>query len=134
VLPGVIAERRKYKDRPIADGLDDVTIVFPYIVGFTSFATRLSPDKVFSMADEVSSALDDLPGVGHGLEKIKTLCDAYMVAGGSTTPNPEHAWSVANFVPGLLQYLMQLRQGGRHDFRMREGIYTCPVVTRFTIR
>ena len=118
----------------IADGLDDVTKVFPDIVSFTSFAIRLSPDKVFSLADEVCSALDDLPGNGHGLEKFKTLCDAYMVACGLTTPNLEYARSVANFVLGPLQYLMQLRQDGRHDFRMRAGIYICPVVASFTIR
>ena len=127
ILPGAIAERLKSHDRPIADGLDDVTILFADIVGFTRFANRRGPDEVVSLLDEVFSALDDLAD-RHGLEKIKTIGDAYMVGGGLPTANPEHARSVANFALDLLQYLAQLRRDGRHDLNMRVGIHSGPVV------
>ena len=127
ILPGAIAQRLKSNDRPIADGLDNVTILFADIVGFTPFATRRSPEKVVSLLDEVFSALDDLAD-RHGLEKIKTVGDAYMVAGGLPTPSPEHAPAVADFALDVLECLDRWRRERRHDVNMRIGIHTGPVV------
>jgi len=123
ILPGPIAQRLKSQDRPIADGLDDVTILFADIVGFTRFATRRSPEKVVSLLDEVFSELDDLAG-RHGVEKIKTVGDAYMVAGGMPMPDPRHAQRIADFALDLLQTLA--KKG--HGVTMRIGIHSGPVV------
>ncbi|MBT7759181.1 MAG: adenylate/guanylate cyclase domain-containing protein [Rhodospirillaceae bacterium] len=127
ILPDAIAQRLKSNDRPIADGLDNVPILFADIVGFTQFATRRSPEKVVSLLDEVFSALDDLAD-RHGLEKIKTVGDAYMVAGGLPVPNPDHAHAVADFALDLLQCLDRMRREKGHDVTMRIGIHTGPVV------
>jgi hypothetical protein len=62
VLPGAIVERPKFNDWRIADGLDDVNMVLADIFGFTLFTNRHSPDKVFSLLDEVCAVLDDLAG------------------------------------------------------------------------
>lgn len=127
ILPATIARRLKADDRPIADGLDEVTILFADIVGFTPFATRHSPEKVVSLLDDVFSALDDLADL-HGLEKIKTLGDAYMVAGGLPLPNPGHARAVVDFALDLLQCLDRLHREKGYDVAMRVGIHTGPVV------
>ncbi len=127
ILPDPIARRLKSQDRPIADGLDDVTILFADIVGFTRFATRRSPEKVVSLLDEVFSELDELAS-RYGVEKIKTVGDAYMVAGGMPVTDPGHARGVADFALGLLQCLVRLRQEKGHDVAMRIGIHSGPVV------
>ena len=127
ILPASIAARLKADDRPIADGLDNVTMLFADIVGFTRFATRRSPEKVVSLLDEVFSALDDLAD-RHGLEKIKTVGDAYMVAGGLPTANPRHAIAVADFALDVLRCLNQMRRDKGHDVKMRIGIHSGPVV------
>ncbi len=127
ILPATIARRLKADDRPIADGLDEVTILFADIVGFTPFATRHSPEKVVSLLDDVFSALDELADL-HGLEKIKTVGDAYMVAGGLPVPTPDHARAVVDFALDLLQCLARLHREKGYDVAMRVGIHTGPVV------
>jgi guanylate cyclase len=127
ILPDSIARRLKSNDRPIADGLDDVTIMFADIVGFTEFANRRSPEKVVSLLDEVFSALDDLTG-RHGVEKIKTVGDAYMAAAGMPTADPDHASRMADFSLDLMVYLAKLRRENIHDVSMRIGIHSGPVV------
>ena len=126
-FPDAIVQRLKSENRPIADGLSDVTILFADIVGFTRFATRRSPEKVVSLLDEVFSSLDDLAD-RHGLEKIKTVGDAYMVAAGLPTADPDHARKVADFALDLISYLADLRASGEHDVTMRVGIHSGPVV------
>ena len=132
ILPGPIAQRLKSQGldelrQPIADGLDDVTIMFADIVGFTRFATRRSPEKVVSLLDEVFSALDDLADL-HGVEKIKTVGDAYMVGSGLPPPDPAHARRVADFALDLLRCLERLGRERGHDVTMRVGIHSGPVV------
>lgn len=127
ILPDPIAQRLKSNDRPIADGLDNVTIMFADIVGFTEFANRRSPEKVVSLLDEIFSALDDLADQ-HGVEKIKTVGDAYMAASGMPTADPNHAGRIADLALDMMQYLVDLRSSGVHDVSMRIGIHSGPVV------
>lgn len=81
MLPEAVAERLKREAQPIADRIDSVAIVFVDIVGFTPFSMNHSPEVVVRMLDEVFSGFDEL-AAGLGLEKIKTIGDAYMVCGG----------------------------------------------------
>ncbi len=81
VLPAPVADRLKHSDQTIADGFADVTVMFADIVNFTQVAEGMAPSQVFAMLNRIFSAFDEL-AEKHGLEKIKTIGDAYMVAGG----------------------------------------------------
>lgn len=81
VLPGPIAQRLKHDEGTIADGFSDVTVMFVDIVNFTSLSEELPPNQVVALLNQVFSELDGL-AEKYGVEKIKTIGDAYMVAGG----------------------------------------------------
>ena len=81
ILPGPIAERLKADETPIADGFADVTVMFADIVNFTRLAEEMPPRLVVNLLNEVFAHFDQL-AEKFGLEKIKTIGDAYMVAGG----------------------------------------------------
>ena len=81
VLPAPIAERLKSGESPIADRAAEAGVLFADIVGFTPLSERMLPDELVRLLDEVFSLFDGLVAE-HGLEKIKTIGDAYMVASG----------------------------------------------------
>jgi len=81
ILPGPIAERLKRDKETIADGFADVTVMFVDIVNFTRIAEGMTPQQVFAMLNRIFSSFDEL-AEQYGVEKIKTIGDAYMVAGG----------------------------------------------------
>lgn len=85
ILPPVIAERLKEGESPIADRADDIVILFADIVNFTPLSSRLPADEVVQLLDEVFSRFDEI-AERHGLEKIKTIGDAYMVVAGIPEP------------------------------------------------
>jgi adenylate cyclase len=94
ILPGPIAERLKKQTGIIAESFDDVSVLFADIVGFTPLSARLSPTGLLELLNRVFSGFDELAG-RRGLEKIKTIGDAYMVAGGLPEPQPDHLASMA---------------------------------------
>ena len=94
ILPGPVAERLKNSNQTIADGFADVTVMFADIVNFTQVAANMSPSQVFAMLNRIFSAFDEL-AEDHGLEKIKTIGDAYMVAGGLNEEIDDYAAAVA---------------------------------------
>ena len=87
VLPAPIATRLKQHEDVIADGFPEVTVLFADLVDFTRRSQRSRPQQVVQLLDELFSAFDQLTR-RHGLEKIKTIGDAYMVAGGLPDPGP----------------------------------------------
>lgn len=128
ILPGPIAERLKQDQGTIADGFADVTVMFADIVNFTTMAEGMSPQQIFSMLNRVFSAFDTL-AEKHGLEKIKTIGDAYMVAGG-LNDDPERNYSVA-----IASMAIDMRDAVARDFlvdghrlEIRIGIGTGPVI------
>jgi adenylate cyclase len=94
ILPEAIAERLKKGEGSIADGLPNVSVLFADIVGFTNLSARVSPQELVEMLNVVFSAFDTLTQ-NHGLEKIKTIGDAYMVAGGLLNSRPDHLAAMA---------------------------------------
>jgi class 3 adenylate cyclase len=127
VLPAPIATRLKQHEDVIADGFAEVTVLFADLVDFTRRSQRSSPQEVVQVLDELFSAFDQLTR-RHGLEKIKTIGDAYMVAGGLPEPRPDHAQAVAD-----MALAMQVEVAGRTDpsgrrLQARIGIDTVPVV------
>jgi adenylate cyclase len=95
VLPAPIATRLKQHEDVIADGCTDVTVLFADLADLTRRSQRSSPQQIIQVLDELFSAFGRL-AKRHGLEKIKTVGDAYMVAGGLPGPRPDHAPAVAD--------------------------------------
>ena len=120
VLPEHVAERLKRNPGTIADGFADVSVMFADIVGFTRLAEELTPKQVVSFLDAVFSRFDDLTDK-YGLDKIKTIGDAYMVAGGLVGDHTDYVDRTANMAlemieisrtdPGLRSYGLELHVG-----------------------
>jgi len=127
VLPREIAERLKQEDGVIADGLDDVTVLFADIVGFTPLAERMAPSAVVGLLNEVFSAFDELVD-RFELEKIKTIGDGYMVAGGVPAPRPDHVEAVAALALEMRAAPAKLASAREAGLAVRIGIDSGPVV------
>jgi class 3 adenylate cyclase len=125
ILPGPIAERLKHDHETIADGFADITVMFADIVNFTQIAEGMSPNQIFSMLNQVFSCFDEL-AEEHHLEKIKTIGDAYMVAGGLNDDKMNYSDAIANMAIGMRDVLSHEFSKMRLEIRM--GIGTGPVV------
>jgi class 3 adenylate cyclase len=126
VLPAAIAERLKLESRPIADGFQDVSVLFADIVGFTRLSERLAPEELVGRLNSLFSAFDDLLD-RFRLEKIKTIGDAYMVVGG-LNGGKDHALALAELALDMLARIAELSAQYQEDFSVRIGINTGPVV------
>jgi class 3 adenylate cyclase len=127
VLPGPIADRLKGGEEVIADGFPEVTVLFADLVDFSRRSDRSSPERVVQVLDDLFSALDRL-AERHGLEKIKTIGDAYMVVGGLPEPRPDHAQAVAEMALALREEVPRHRDPDGRPLAVRIGIDTGPVV------
>jgi class 3 adenylate cyclase len=127
VLPRSIAERLKSELRVIADLHPDVTVLFADVVDFTVFTERTEPQRVVGVLDEVFSAFDALAET-HGLEKIKTIGDAYMVAAGLPEPRPDHAYAMADMALDMQTAFARLCIPLGLDLAIRIGIHSGPVI------
>jgi adenylate cyclase len=125
VLPASIAERLKVAEGAIADGFEDASVLFADIEGFTELSERLSPGRVVEILDAIFSAFDELAR-DRALEKIKTIGDAYMVAGGIPIPRPDHAEAVADMALAMQDRSRELY--GDLGLAFRIGIDTGPVM------
>ena len=95
ILPASIVERLKRDQAAIAEGFLEATVLFVDLVGFTPLSAKMAPTKLVAMLNEIFSKLDALTEK-YGLEKIKTIGDAYMAVAGVPTPRKDHAVAVAN--------------------------------------
>ena len=127
VLPRPIADRLKATDGVIADGFDDVTILFADIVDFTSISAGLDPGEVVHVLNDIFSTFDQL-AESHGLEKIKTIGDAYMVVGGIPQQRQGHALAIAEMALDMMDAIRGFKTAGGEPIRLRIGINTGPVV------
>ncbi|WP_394822631.1 adenylate/guanylate cyclase domain-containing protein [Pendulispora albinea] len=128
ILPAKIAERLKREQgRTIADGFAQVTVLFSDIVGFTKMAERLAPSEVVRRLNAIFSTFDDMAD-RLGLEKIKTIGDAYMVAGGLPTSKDDHAHAVSEMALEMCRYMEEFSRELGEPVRVRIGVHTGPVV------
>ncbi|MCI5138768.1 MAG: hypothetical protein D3922_10215 [Candidatus Electrothrix sp. AR1] len=104
ILPHSIAERLKGERSIIADHFDDITVLFADLVGFTAISEGLSPTELVNLLNRIFSIFDDLAGQ-YRLEKIKTIGDAYMVAGGIPDSQSNHLEAIADFALEMQQRL-----------------------------
>jgi class 3 adenylate cyclase/CheY-like chemotaxis protein len=122
VLPDSIAARLRSGHRAIADQVDDVSVLFADIVGFTPRAATMSPEALVALLNRIFSRLDDL-AVARGLEKIKTVGDAYMIAGGLPEPRPGHLEAMADLA---LEMTTVIRS--EHGLDLRIGLHCGPAI------
>lgn len=127
VLPDSIAERLKHSDQPIADRFSNVTVMFADIVNFTPVAASLSPVEVFGLLNRIFSNFDELVEQ-HGLEKIKTIGDAYMVAGGLCPQSSDHTHAMASLALAMQDTLRQGFVVNGQPLGLRIGMASGPVV------
>jgi adenylate cyclase len=127
VLPELVAERLKSEEGIIADACPGVTVLFADIVGFTPLAERLSAEDVVALLDGVFARWDQLAAV-HGVEKIKTIGDAYMVASGIPLPRDDHAGAIAEMALQMGPELKRLAADTGLELEVRIGVDSGPVV------
>lgn len=127
ILPAPIAERLKNKEKPIADQIDDASVLFADLIGFTELADRIPHERVVEILDMLFSEFDRIAS-RHGLEKIKTIGDSYMVAGGVPQPSPGHHSAVAACALEMLKYVSGGPVPEALNLGIRIGIHTGPVV------
>jgi class 3 adenylate cyclase len=122
VLPAPVARRLKRQEQVIADRFEEATVLFADLVGFTPLAADLPPERLVEVLDEVFSSFDVL-AEERGLEKIKTIGDAYMVAGGVPTPREDHREAVLDMAFEMLEVVRD-----REGLELRIGVDSGPVV------
>ncbi len=132
VLPHAIAERLKgrppgtYND-VIADSFKDVTVLFADIVGFTSLSEGVSPEVLVDVLNDVFSRFDAIADE-RGLEKIKTIGDAYMAVAGLPTPVADHGARAAHMALDMISAVERYNVGSEHKLKVRIGLSTGAVV------
>ncbi len=126
ILPPPIATRLKAGQRDIADGFADATVLFADLVEFTQLAERLPPNDLVQLLNVVFSAFDQLTE-RFGLEKIKTIGDAYMVVGGLPMERSDHAEAIAELALAMQREVKRLRAETGEALELRIGINTGPV-------
>lgn len=131
ILPHEVAEELKAKGSADARQFDEVTVMFTDFKGFTQIAEKLSPAELVAEIDACFKAFDQII-TRHNIEKIKTIGDSYMCAGGLPVHNETHAFDVVQAAIEIQQfmqaYLQQRKQTGKEPFEIRIGIHTGPVV------
>jgi PAS domain S-box-containing protein len=127
ILPKPIADRLKQNPQSIADSFADVTVLFADLVNFTGLSEQISPTELVVRLNRIFSAFDVL-AEKHGLEKIKTIGDAYMVVGGLPMPRPDHAEAIAAMGLDMLSEIARFNVEYEQALNIRIGINTGPVV------
>jgi len=127
VLPAPVAARLKEHAGVIADDFDAVTVLFADIVGFTPLSERLAAAELVELLDRIFARWDAV-AAAHGVEKIKTIGDAYMVAAGIPEPRPDHAEAIAAMALEMGPEMARCTAEAGHPLQVRIGIDTGPVV------
>lgn len=127
ILPAHVAERLKHQPGTIADGFADVSVMFADVVDFTRLAEELTPNQVVSFLDEVFTRFDRL-SEQHGLDKIKTIGDAYMVVGGLADNRLNYADHVADMALEMVELTRSDPQMRRLGVELHIGIATGPAI------
>ena len=128
ILPDSVVERLKLKPgEPIADSIDEATILFADITGFVALARKLGAAETVKLLNEVFMRFDTL-AKDHGVEKIKTIGDAYMVAAGIPEPVSDHAERLTHMGFDMLTCLDEIAKARGLELEMRIGMASGPVM------
>ncbi|HEX8823391.1 MAG TPA: adenylate/guanylate cyclase domain-containing protein [Archangium sp.] len=127
ILPRPVAERLKQGQRIIVENFPDVTVLFADLVDFTRFAAQHTPPDVLQVLNMVFSMFDQLADE-FGVEKVKTIGDAYMAVGGLSLPRSDHSEAVANLALAMRTEILKLGEQLQIPLHLRIGIHAGPVI------
>lgn len=127
ILPRPIAERLKQNTGIVAESYDDVTVLFADIVDFTSFTSRVAPTELVHILNTIFSRFDAL-AERYGLEKIKTIGDAYMVVGGLPEARADHAEAIAEMALTMQESIADISARYGEQFVLRIGVSSGPAI------
>jgi class 3 adenylate cyclase/putative methionine-R-sulfoxide reductase with GAF domain len=126
-LPAPIARRLQAGEQRIAEHFDHVTVLFADLVGFTPMSAGSAPEAIVALLSAVFTEFDTLCD-RFGLEKIKTIGDAYMAVGGLPTPRPDHAEAMADMAVAMLGAVSRVNAALGTSLAVRIGMHSGPVV------
>lgn len=127
VLPDTIAQRLKNNQGLIADGFADVTVMFADLVNFTQLTESLPPEQMVSLLNQIFSGFDEL-SEKYGIEKIKTIGDAYMVVGGLNREKANYTRDIADMALEMREFVVSQPGLEKYNLSIHTGIATGPVV------
>ena len=127
ILPKSIAQRLRENPTAIAESVDNATVLFADIVGFTPFSSELPPDQIVELLDLLFGKFDDLCE-DRGIEKVKTIGDAFMAVAGIPRPDPDHAASIVELAFDMQRAATAIAPLWPTDLSLRIGISSGPVV------
>ena len=128
ILPEPIAERLKERpDAKVADSVDEASVMFSDLVGFTELAHKLGAARTVALLDQIVTEFDRL-AARHGVEKIKTIGDGYMAVTGVSLPRADHLPCLARMALGLPGLVERLSAAHGVDLRVRVGLAIGPVM------
>jgi class 3 adenylate cyclase len=127
VLPSAIARRMKCGELNITDSCADATVLVCDLAGFTMLAAHVPPEELVFLLNEIFSAFDALVET-RGLEKIKTMGDAYMAAGGVPSPRRDHVESIADLGLAMIREMRKFNREYNTSLGIRIGVSTGPLV------
>ena len=126
ILPAAVVKRLDRGEQQIADRFESTSILFSDLVGFTKLSARLSPAVLIKTLDRVFSAFDAI-AEEYGVEKIKTIGDAYMAAGGLPESRDDHADILLQAGLAMIKKLAEIKETLGLPLEMRIGIHSGPV-------
>ena len=127
ILPAPIAERLKSGESRIADSFAEVTVLFADIVGFTSLSGKTNPSDLIDLLNNLFTRFDNA-AYRHGIEKIKTIGDAYMAVCGLPVHYPDHARRMIEMALEMIAETSKYSHESGRDISIRIGVNTGPVV------
>ena len=128
VMPKTIADQLKLdRHKTIADGYDTASILFADLAGFTASSSKKTPQEVIGFLNQLFTRFDALVAK-HGVEKIKTLGDSYMAAGGMPEKSDDHAERIAALALDMQESAKELSAEMNEKFHLRIGFHTGPAV------
>jgi class 3 adenylate cyclase/CheY-like chemotaxis protein len=127
ILPQKIVDRMRNGEMVIADRIVGATVLFCDLVGFTTLSQDLPADRVIDFLSKIFSTFDRLTAE-HGVEKIKTIGDAYMVAAGIPEFQLDHAFRIAALAVDMLKAMNEIAEFSNMKLQVRIGIHSGPIV------
>ena len=126
-IPASIATRLKHGEDRIAESYPETTVLFADVAGFTAWTTRTDPDRVISLLDDLFTRFDDVVAA-RGIEKLKTMGDAYMAVAGAPLPRRDHAMAVIDAARDMLRAVAAWRDAHGVSLELRIGVASGPAV------
>lgn len=126
-IPASIATRLKHGEDRIAESYPETTVLFADVAGFTAWTTLTDPGRVIALLDDLFTRFDDV-AAARGIEKLKTMGDAYMAVAGAPLPRQDHAMAVIDAARDMLKAVAAWREAHGVALELRIGLASGPAV------